>query len=216
MVGGAWTLVSAQQRGAKAGSSEVGPGGVAPAGTGNFGGGGFGFGARAGFGSAPVPGNPGDAFYYSPVGANGAGVIAVDDPEAAKLAQAEAEVAQEAEQLSGKYESADKPDEQKRIRAELREVLAKQFNVQHQRRELELTRIEERVQKLRDQIKKRNEARESIIDRRLEQLINEAEGLGWSSAPGSPAGLRAVKPAPGAAVPAGPGAGGPSPTPRPR
>jgi hypothetical protein len=107
-----------------------------------------------------------------------------NDPEMAKLAESEMELAHNADEVLSQYIAAEKADDQKRLRSELRVALAKQFDVQKQRRELELKRIEERVQKLKDQIKKRNDARETIIDRRLEQLTNEAEGLGW----GQPAG----------------------------
>jgi len=106
------------------------------------------------------------------------------DPETARLAQAEAELAHNADELLSQYIAAEKADDQKRLKSDLRDMLVKQFDVQRQRRDLELKRIEERVQKLRDQIKKRNDAKETIIDRRLEQLTNEAEGLGW----GQPAG----------------------------
>jgi hypothetical protein len=202
---GFWTLVSAQQPAPKAPASVPASPGAA------FGGGGFG-GARAGFGAVAGQTASGDNFIYTApptnMGMLAGGLVAAEDPEAAKLTQAELEVAQEAEQLSAKYESADKPEEQKRIKAELRDALTKQFNLQHQRRELELAKIEERVQKLRDQIKKRNEARDSIIDRRLEQLINDAEGLGWSPAgPASPvSGMRFLNNFPGG--PAGHGGGG--------
>jgi hypothetical protein len=107
-----------------------------------------------------------------------------NDPEMAKLAESESELAHHADELLSQFVAAEKADDQKRLKSELRDMLAKQFDVQRQRRELELSRIEERVKKLRDQIKKRNDARETIIDRRLEQLTNEAEGLGW----GQPAG----------------------------
>jgi len=192
---GFWTLVSAQQSAPKGPPAGVAPSGGGSSG-GGFVGGGFG-GGRAGFGIAAQPGASADNFIYSVVPGAGAGMLAADDPESAKLAQAELEVAQEADQLSAKYEAADKPEEQKRVKAELREVLTKQFNLQHQRRELELARIEERVQKLRDQIKKRNEARDSIIDRRLEQLINDAEGLGWSPGSAGTGGIRFLNNFPG-------------------
>lgn len=113
-----------------------------------------------------------------------------NDPEMAKLVETEGELAQNADELLSQYVAADKPEDQKRLKSELREALAKQFDVQRQRRELELKRIEERVQKLRDQIKKRNDARETIIDRRLDQLTNEADGLGW----GQPAGNVTARP----------------------
>jgi len=113
-------------------------------------------------------------------------VPAENDPEMAKLAETEGELAHNADQVLSQYVAADKPEDQKRLKSELREALAKQFDVQRQRRELELKRIEERVQKLRDQIKKRNDARETIIDRRLDQLTNEAEGLGWGQPAANP------------------------------
>ena len=108
------------------------------------------------------------------------GAPGADDPEMAKHLEEEAGLAHESDELLGRYAASDDAAEQKKIKAELRETLAKQFDVQKERRELELARIEERVRKLREQIKKRTDARETIIDRRLEQLVNEAEGLGWS------------------------------------
>jgi len=101
------------------------------------------------------------------------------DPEMAELADAEATLAAHADELLAQYATADATEDQKQLKSELRDTLAKQFDVQRQRRELELARIEERVQKLRDQIKKRNDARDTIIERRFEQLVSEADGLGW-------------------------------------
>lgn len=110
-----------------------------------------------------------------------------EDPEMAKLAAAEGELARKSEELLAEYATADKPDEQKRLKSELREALAKQFDVQRERRELELARVEERIRKAREQIRKRNDARDTIVDRRLDQLINDAEGLGWTSPDGTSA-----------------------------
>ena len=103
-----------------------------------------------------------------------------DDPEMSELAQAEALLANKASEIIAEYAEAENAAERKPIAAELRQVLAKQFDVQKQRRELELTRIEERVRRLREQIKKRDDARETIIDRRLAQLVDDADGLGWT------------------------------------
>ena len=114
------------------------------------------------------------------------GMASDDDPEMAELAQAEAALANESEELVGRFAATDNAADRKQLAGELRQTLAKQFEVQRKRRELELSRIEERVRKLRDQIKKRDDARETIIDRRLDQLINEVEGLGWTP----PAGVR--------------------------
>jgi hypothetical protein len=125
-----------------------------------------------------------------------------DDPEMAELAQSEALLAGEASDLIGQYQESENAAERKQIAAELRQALAKQFDVQKQRRELELARIEERVRRLRDQIKKRDDARDTIIDRRLAQLIDDAEGLGWTPPAGETRrGKAKAPPAAGAAAP---------------
>jgi hypothetical protein len=108
------------------------------------------------------------------------GTAVDEDPEMNELAQAEAALADESAEIVSRFAETENTAERKQIMAELRETLAKQFDVQKKRREIELGRIEERVRKLRDQIKKRDDARETIIDRRLDQLVNDADGLGWS------------------------------------
>lgn len=170
-IGGMWTLVHGQARATSSSADGV----AAP---------------------APKPGaansnkNPYGNFYRAGQHANELILTspAGEDPEMAKLIEGEGEWSQQVDEILARYAESEDATEQKKIRAELREALAKQFDVQKQRRELELARIEERIKKLRDQIKKRNDARDTIIDRRLDQLVNEAEGLGW--APGSGSGLQ--------------------------
>ena len=116
-----------------------------------------------------------------------------DDPEMAELAQSEALLASQASEIISQYAETDNAAERKQIAAELRQTLARQFDVQKQRRELELSRIEERVRRLRDQIKRRDENRETIIDRRLAQLVDDAEGLGWTPPVGETRGRGKVK-----------------------
>jgi hypothetical protein len=122
-----------------------------------------------------------------------------DDPEMNELAQTEAALANESAEIIARFAEAEKAADRKQLAAELKATLAKQFDVQKKRREIELSRIEERVRKLREQIKKRDDARETIIDRRLDQLVDDADGLGWSpptgparrgSGPGSTTGTR--------------------------
>lgn len=71
------------------------------------------------------------------------------------------------------------------LKAKLRETLDKQFDAQLKLRETEVARIEERVKKLREVINKRSAARKAIVDRRQQQLIDDAEGLGWSPSGGT-------------------------------
>jgi hypothetical protein len=65
---------------------------------------------------------------------------------------------------------------------EISQVLEKWFKRDLERRENQISEIETRVKKLRDQIDKRKKAREEIINLRLKTIINEADGLGFPGA----------------------------------
>lgn len=103
--------------------------------------------------------------------------------EMAKLSSQDAQLAGEADSLVKQL--ADATDEKLRaeIKEKLRTTLGQQFDAQQKVRELEVARIEAKVKKLRDTISKRNEARRTIVEKRFDQLISEAEGLGWNSPP---------------------------------
>ena len=129
-----------------------------------------------------------------------------EDDEMARLHGLDGQLASQAESLVKQL--ADPTDEQQRKEAKekLHETLVQQFDTQQKVRELEVARIEAKVKKLRDQIAKRNEARRTIIEKRFDQLLSEAEGLGWNSpSGGSISYSNAYYPQPGNYFPAGPG-----------
>jgi uncharacterized protein HemX len=88
-------------------------------------------------------------------------------------------------QLAKDYVKAEKEDAKKEIRKKLTESLAKQFDQHLQQQQKELDDLEKQIATLKDVVKKRQAAKNEIVERRLEQLIRDAEGLGWN-APGSP------------------------------
>jgi hypothetical protein len=88
-------------------------------------------------------------------------------------------------QLAREYVKADKEDAKKDIRKKLTDSLAKQFDQHLSQQQKELDDLEKQIANLKDVVKKRQAAKNDIVERRLEQLIREAEGLGWT-APGSP------------------------------
>ena len=98
-----------------------------------------------------------------------------------QLAQADHELGRKSEQLAAQYGGAKEDDKKSQLRTQLRETLEKQFQLQEQRREQELVKIEERLKSLRELMQKRKDARQTIIDRRLDQLLRDAEGLGWNA-----------------------------------
>jgi hypothetical protein len=80
---------------------------------------------------------------------------------------------------------AKKEDERREIRKNLMEVLNQQFDVHIKQQQKELDDLEKQISKLKDVVKKRLDAKSTIVERRLEQLVQDAEGLGWN-APGGP------------------------------
>lgn len=109
------------------------------------------------------------------------------DAELGELHRLDHELEQESRKLVNQLAQSPENDAEARdqLKAKLRETLDKQFDAQLKLRETEVARIEERVKKLRDVINKRSAARKAIVDRRQQQLIDDAEGLGWSPSGGA-------------------------------
>jgi flagellar motility protein MotE (MotC chaperone) len=90
----------------------------------------------------------------------------------------------ESMQLAQQYTKAAKPEEKQEIRKKLADLLAKQFDANLQQQQKELEDVEKQIADLRALLKKRVDAKTLITERRVDQLIQDAEGLGWT-APGS-------------------------------
>src|SRR5438045_1190600 len=93
----------------------------------------------------------------------------------------ETRVGEEAATLLSQFARTEDEEARAAIKSKLSGVLEKQFDLQQKRRQQEVARIEAQLKKLKDLIRKRSEARQTIIDKRLDQLLREAEGLGWTS-----------------------------------
>jgi TolA-binding protein len=85
----------------------------------------------------------------------------------------------EVDQLLKQYAAAKDEKGRGDAKKRLAEVLGRQFDLQQAQEEKELTRLEEQLKRLRDLMKKRQAARQTIIDHRLDQLVRETQGLGW-------------------------------------
>jgi hypothetical protein len=83
-----------------------------------------------------------------------------------------------------------KGDEAKaKAEANLRELLIKYFGADMVRREKELEAMQNRLKKLQEQLAKRDDKMQEIVDLQIKVLANEAEGLGFFSGDPSPSGL---------------------------
>ena len=94
-------------------------------------------------------------------------------------------VQDQSSQLIHDYVKAEKEEEKKEIRKKLAEALGKQFDAHMDQQQKELADLEKQIANLRALLKKRQEGKTTIIDNRMDQLIRDAEGLGWT-APGNP------------------------------
>jgi hypothetical protein len=83
-------------------------------------------------------------------------------------------------QLVHEYVKAEKEEEKKEIRKKLAEALGKQFDAHMDQQQKELADLEKQIANLRTTLKKRQDAKSDIIERRMDQLIRDAEGLGWT------------------------------------
>ncbi|HEV7225322.1 MAG TPA: hypothetical protein VGN42_21630 [Pirellulales bacterium] len=120
------------------------------------------------------------------------GAAEPDDPEMAELRQADVALMQESEQLVAQYAATEDQEKRAALKTQLAESLAKHFDTQQQLRERELARVEARIKKLRELTQKRRDAQRTIVEQRLDQLLREADGLGWTPPGNSPYGAPAT------------------------
>jgi hypothetical protein len=78
-----------------------------------------------------------------------------------------------------KLKSAKNDAEKTSATSEISKLLEKSFQHDLERRERQVSDIEARVKKLRDQIEKRKKAKNDIVGLRLKTIVNEADGLGF-------------------------------------
>jgi hypothetical protein len=83
-------------------------------------------------------------------------------------------------QLIEKFRSAESDDDRSDILEQLSQTIEAQFETRQQIRAKELQMLEERVNKLREHHNKREDAKAEIVKARVDQLVRDAEGLGWS------------------------------------
>jgi flagellar motility protein MotE (MotC chaperone) len=87
-------------------------------------------------------------------------------------------------QLIKQYVKAEKEDDKKEIRKKLTDVLGKQFDAHMDKQQKELAELEKQIASLKTLLKKRQDSKSAIIEHRMDQLIRDAEGLGWNAPPG--------------------------------
>lgn len=78
-------------------------------------------------------------------------------------------------------ETKDEATKEKLV-VQIQRLLGEEYDRHLTEHENSLDKMEERLEKLREQLAKRRSAKSKVVELRMQQLLNEAEGLGW---PGS-------------------------------
>lgn len=110
------------------------------------------------------PGGPGDL-----------GRLRENDPEMFELHSAEMNLERETMRIVEAYRTARQTGEKEKIKDALAKVVREHFKVRQQRRELEVKRLEQQLDRLRDSIRQRTENAETIINQRIGQLLGEGD-----------------------------------------
>lgn len=111
----------------------------------------------------------GQAGFYADGGAGG-----VRDEET-QIAQVQAEIAL----LRGELSHKGSQKQREEVIVAMRKLLNEHFDLRTRQREQQLSRLETRLKKLRDQLKQRGDSKTDVVEVRLKEYINEAKGIGF-------------------------------------
>ena len=78
-----------------------------------------------------------------------------------------------------KLGEAKSDSDRSKIKEDLSQILEKQFDLRQKRHLDEIKSLEAKVKKLKELVDKRQENRREIVSKRLDQILSDAEGLGW-------------------------------------
>lgn len=94
------------------------------------------------------------------------------DPEMYELEQSDHELERATFALSNQFRNA--PMEQRaELKKQIQEHVTKHFEVRQKKRQLQLSRAEKELQRLREELKRRDEAKEQIVTRRVSEITGE-------------------------------------------
>jgi hypothetical protein len=96
-----------------------------------------------------------------------------------RMSEEEVQDMEALDQALSKLKSGKNDAEKESAKKDLSQALDKLFQRDLEQREHQVTEIEARVKKLRDQIEKRKAAKAEILSLHLKTIINESEGLGF-------------------------------------
>jgi hypothetical protein len=125
----------------------------------------------------PLPPAPPGATFYAPGQRDWKNAV-----YAVNFAPANAEEAnlvRQVDELGKKLADSKDSEERSKIKGQLSDLLGKQFDLRQKRHQEEFDALKAKLEKLKQLLDKRQENRKDIIAKRLDQILSDAEGLGW-------------------------------------
>ncbi|HUY33780.1 MAG TPA: hypothetical protein VMV69_13605 [Pirellulales bacterium] len=98
-----------------------------------------------------------------------------NDPEMAKLEEADMDLDRKTHELAEQVRRAPDADDREELTKELTDTVDKHFEVRQERRELEIKRLEAQLERLRASLKKRMDERQAIVKQRISNLLGDDE-----------------------------------------
>jgi hypothetical protein len=100
------------------------------------------------------------------------------DPEMYKLLKEDMDFERQSRELAVQYRRAS-GDERAKIKQQIEDVVGKHFDARQQRRLLELKRLGSELQRLREAIDRRAEARNKLVEKRVSDLVGREDEVGF-------------------------------------
>ena len=100
------------------------------------------------------------------------------DPEMFKLVKEDMDLDRQSRDLVVQYHKASHAERDK-IKAQVVETVNKHFDVRQEKRALELKRLEEELQRLRESVEHRTKARKELVEKRVADLLGPDDQTGF-------------------------------------
>lgn len=97
------------------------------------------------------------------------------DPEMYPFVKDDLDLEKQSFELSEQIRRTNDSEEKERLKNELINVVENHFNVRQERREMELKRLEEQIERMREALTKRADSRDLLIKQRIAELTGERD-----------------------------------------
>ena len=103
----------------------------------------------------------------------------MDDPEMRRFFEEEGLLDRQSHELADQIRRAAKTDDKKDLETKLRATVERHFMLRQERREHELKRLEEQLDRLRQGVAERTQKKAELIQRRIDELVGNPKEVGF-------------------------------------